>query len=369
MGKHRRLLPALILAALLMAGCGENRQETNTATVPPAPEKTAFSVEGALLDQAEAVLARTEALPDLKAAPLDVEAEELYTALTGDSQVDTMTRDVVRTPAPSTTVCLYRGEAPWYDTYFFLETMEAPSDMRTSACFSNLRYRYLYTIFDPVENESSLSDTALPFASPETVSGELESGLSICGVELGNMRCKSLTAQALQALWDERSGAGTLREIRWAEAGSQIKDRSSVAEQERWTEDDACYYLTAQQSFQGVPLEGMELFAYVGQEGPLDLDFSLVGLQQTGDSAPLAEFPVLRRALNEAAEGIYAPDGCTLTDLALWYCPTGEGSYVPQWRAIFAYSYTDPDGNGELREAEVRLDARTGREIPMEAAE
>lgn len=116
---------------------------------------------------------------------------------------------------------------------------------------------------------------------------------------------------------------GRLRESRWGDPGSQVKDHSATAEQAQWTETDACYYLTAQQAAQGVPVEGTELSAYVGPDGLLELSFSFVQLTQTGDPAPLADYSAVLRTLNEAVQGIYALESCTLTDLALRYCPTG----------------------------------------------
>lgn len=362
---RKKIVLPLVLTVVLAAGCAETRQET----VPQAPDEPVFSADAALLEQAEATLAGAPSLPDLQAAPLDVAAETLYEALTGEAVTDELTRQVDETPAPSTTVCLYRGEAPWYDPYFLLETVETPADPRTTVYYYEQQYQYLYTVFDPASDAASLGDTALPFCTPDDAAQKLKSKLEGCGVELTAQQCRSLTAQALQSLWDARSAAGTLRESRWGTGDGPTKDHTFTSEHEQWTDADACYYLTAQQTVQGVPVEGTELSAYVGQEGLRNVSFSFAELTQTGEPAPLADYPALFRALNEAVQGIYAPEGCTLTGLALCYSPAGDGTYAPQWLATFTYPYTDPDGNAEQRETEVRLDARTCREIPMEAAE
>ena len=364
MGKKRMLLPALLLAAALAAGCGSDRPEPSST--PSGPEPSGFTADDVLFAEAEAALSRTPSLPDLQAAPLDVEADSLYEALSGEA-ADTLTQQTDETPL-STTVCLYRGQAPWYDPYFMLETVKTPGAPRTSVYYYVQRYPYLYTVFNPAEDTASLSGDALPFAAPEAAAAELAERLEAYGVELDAIDCRSLTVQALQALWDTRSAAGTLRENRWGDPGSQTKNHAATAEQAQWSEADACYYLTARQAVQGVPVEGTELSAYVGQEGLVNLSFSFIKLTQSGKPEPLADYPAVLRALSEAAQGIYAPEGCTLTELALRYCPAG-GVYAPQWLAVFSYAYTDPDGNAEVRESEVRLDAWTGKEISPEAVE
>lgn len=243
--------------------------------------------------------------------------------------------------------------------------MDSAADPRTEVYYSSLAYHYLNAIFDPTENEDSLSETALSFAAPEAAAKQLD--MSAYGVSLTDMRYRSLTAQALQTLWDERSAAGTLRENRWGDGSSPIKNHSTVAAQERWTEEDACYYLTARQGCRGVPLEGRELSAYVGREGLLYLQDSLVQVTE-GELLSLAPAAALCNTLNETASNIYSEKGCALTALELCCFPQ-NGSCIPAWRAVFAYTYTNPDGNREEREAEILLDAATLREIPMETSE
>ena len=105
--------------------------------------------------------------------------------------------------------------------------MDSAADPRTEVYYSSLAYHHLNAIFDPTENEDSLSETALSFAAPEAAAKQLD--MSAYGVSLTDMRCRSLTAQALQTLWDVRSAAGTLRENRWGDGSSPIKNHSTVA--------------------------------------------------------------------------------------------------------------------------------------------
>lgn len=179
------------------------------------------------MEDAEALLAETQNLPVLHTSPLAVDAETLYRDLTGGCDMLDLERSVYETPSPSTVVCFSRGEAPLYDSSFLLKPWTAQQTHAPRSIIPLLPIHHLNAIFDPTENEDSLSETALSFAAPEAAAKQLD--MSAYGVSLTDMRCRSLTAQALQTLWDERSAAGTLRENRWGDGSSPIKNHSTVA--------------------------------------------------------------------------------------------------------------------------------------------
>lgn len=111
------------LAAIFTAGCAETPQTISAA--PSTSIEASFSVEGALLEDAEALLAETQNLPVLHTSPLAMDAETLYRDLTGGCDMLDLERSVYETPSPSTVVCFFRGEAPLYDFSFLLKPWTA----------------------------------------------------------------------------------------------------------------------------------------------------------------------------------------------------------------------------------------------------
>ena len=111
------------LAAIFTAGCAETPQTILAA--PSTSIEASFSVEGALLEDAEALLAETHNLPVLHTSPLAVDAETLYRDLTGGCNMLDLERSVYETPSPNTVVCFSRGEAPLYDSSFLLKPWTA----------------------------------------------------------------------------------------------------------------------------------------------------------------------------------------------------------------------------------------------------
>ena len=362
-----KLFLAISLVLLSFSGCNRepsgptNRtadsQDSELSTLPTQMD---FLADDGIFDEMQATIDRLEALPTFHCEGLPVDTNSFYADISGGHAVEELSQ--AETPGQQEPTVFYQGEAPWYDVFYVIEQYSN----YTSLSYQTNRFSYVNAVFSPMMDAESLSDEALPFATQSDVLDQLDAILSTHHIDLANVQCQSLSAETLQELYDTKKASGTLTENRWGDGSTPYKNHADTAEREVWEDDDACYYITASQGVQGVPLYGEDsITMMVDESGIFSFNAILRKMTQEDDQSKLADVAKLMQVLNDTANCMPSNDGCTLEKIAICYYPVDDTTYIPAWAAVLSYDFTTPDNVIERRETEIVLDARTGAEIPQ----
>ncbi len=346
-----------IINIFLLASCEIHNNSTETDNT------LKINVESGVMESARKSSAEISKLSPVKTSPYKITIEDVFKSLTGkeiDGSYQQLTQILPDSSGKSYSV--FKGEKPFYDMYLNVETVNTGTNIH----YETERYSYVSAVFYINDNSDSLTDEVLTFALPENATKQITDLLAEYEAEIINLKCYSLSCETLQSLYDTRKASGTLRDNRYGTGNSTVKNESAIAEKEEWAQADACYYIEGNISLQGVPVFGGEITAFIDSSGIIMLSaLGLVKAENEGKTAKIQSADDILNQVNNISQKLYSEDKIKLTDLKLWYYPVDESTYKPLWLATLNYTYTNPDGVKENREAEIWLDAISGEEVAI----
>lgn len=368
----------LLAMMILFSGCGVPAtpaqtnstssvadDTTQTASIPHSSDlpELSYGISDDLLEKAGETLAAHPSLPVYQLEPVLLDENEAFQTLSGQKADDTM--DVSSWSYPDNegnAVLMRSGREPFYDYWLDIQRW---ADRGTDLFYQTQRSHYVDAVFYPPEDAESQMEGSLSFSDRDTVQSSFVSLFAPYGT-VGDLACYSLSAGDLQNLYDRRKSEGSLRSERYSSGGDR-KDTEQTAEKDKWTEEDALYYITASQLLSDVPYYGSEIEAWIDKQGWIKLNVSsFAAAKETSDSKPLAELSVILRSINGLTADLYS-DHTDVIELALYYYRMPDGTCQPLWSVTISYSFHNPvSGMQEQCTASYWLNAYTADEVILD---
>lgn len=352
---------SIVNVMMLFASCGvsESSEKSSESRLSVAVEtEKNDTVEGKTEGENSVQVSGLSAVETL---PFEISTEKVFEIFTG-KELDG-SYQIINNTTPDgldKSSLVLKGEKPFYD----LELNVATQNAVTEISYRHRRYNYIDTVFYINENRDSLTKEELSFETKQNATEKVSDLLSQFGAQAVNLECYALSEDTLQRLYDERKKEGTLRDNRYGTGDSTVKNESAVAEKAVWEASDACYYIEGNISLQGVSVFGGDITAIIDSEGVAYFSVNgLVSVESKSEKSEVLTKEEIISRLDVISRNIYSEDGVTLTDLKLCFYPVEKSVYKPLWIANLSYTFTNPDGVKEEREAEILLDATNGEEV------